>query len=162
MEWNCFWAEYKDFWPLLCQTLPHRNTPTGNGGYMVRQTWNGKCEFLLHPDTGHPPFYRVPPQTRPDGRPSAASIKTELKAAYPHAFSEEEMERFFHECDSIIPCKGGADGLCFWIKKDNVPRIPSAPLQQRNPYNRGTAPDAPQCWLWAWHGPMRAFNPTNR
>lgn len=107
MEWNCFWAEYKDFWPLPCQTLPHRNTPTGNGGYMVRQTWNGKCEFLLHPDTGHPPFYRVPPQTRPDGRPSAASIKTELKAAYPHAFSEEEMERFFHECDSIIPCKGG-------------------------------------------------------
>ena len=121
MEWNCFWAEYKDFWPLLCQTLPHRNTPTGNGGYMVRQTWNGKCEFLLHPDTGHPPFYRVPPQTRPDGRPSAASIKTELKAAYPHAFSEEEMERFFHECDSIIPCKGGRMAYASELRRITCP-----------------------------------------
>ncbi len=37
---------------------------------------NGKCEFLLHPDAGHSPFYRVPPETRPDGHPSAASIET--------------------------------------------------------------------------------------
>lgn len=33
-------------------------------------------------------------------------LKQNKKRRIPHAFSQEELERFFHECDSIIPCKG--------------------------------------------------------
>ena len=71
-------------------------------------------------------------------------LKQNKRRRIPHAFSQEELERFFHECDSIIPCKGRM-AYASDIKKDNVPRILSAPLQQWNPYNRGTALDAPQC-----------------
>ena len=72
------------------------------------------------------------------------ALKQNKKRRIPHVFSHEELERFFHECDSIIPCKGRM-AYASDIKKDNVPRILSAPLQQWNPYNRGTALDAPQC-----------------
>ena len=33
-------------------------------------------------------------------------MKQNKKRRIPHAFSREELERFFHECDSIMPCRG--------------------------------------------------------
>ena len=33
-------------------------------------------------------------------------LKQNKKRRIPHAFSRDELERFFHECDSIIPCRG--------------------------------------------------------
>lgn len=33
-------------------------------------------------------------------------LKQDKKRRIPHAFSRDELERFFHECDSIIPCRG--------------------------------------------------------
>lgn len=36
----------------------------------------------------------------------AISPKPEKKKYIPHAFSNDELSRFFHECDSIIPYKG--------------------------------------------------------
>lgn len=33
-------------------------------------------------------------------------LKQDKKRRIPHAFSTDELERFFHECDSILPCRG--------------------------------------------------------
>lgn len=56
--------------------------------------------------------------------------RKEMRTYIPHAFTQEELSRFFHECDHIPVINNRKETV---IGKMTIPVFP-APLQQRDPH----------------------------
>lgn len=59
--------------------------------------------------------------------------KAEKRTRVPHAFTREELQNFFHECDSIVPYKPSPK---FLLPKMTCPVFFQASIQQRHTDNR--------------------------
>ena len=57
--------------------------------------------------------------------------RKEMRTYIPHAFTQEELSRFFHECDHIPVINNRKETV---IRKNDHPRLFPAPLQQRDPH----------------------------